>query len=241
MDKRRHYILVLDTETANTIEEIYTKKDGSEGQRLIMDYALVYDIGYAVTDTHGNIYETGSYINKDIFYSMQDIMASAYYAWKIPMYEAGIASGERKLTTTIGMKRIIARVINKWGIKEVCAHNSRFDLNATNVTLRYITKSASRYFFPYGVTIWDSMKMAEDTIAKQKSYIRFCEEHNFLSKRYRRPSLTAEALYAYITHNPDFKESHTALEDVLIETQIVAACYKQHKSMRKKLYGEAKR
>ena len=36
--------------------------------------------------------------------------------------------------------------------------------------------------------------------------------------------------------NTDFIESHTALEDVMIEKEILAYCYRQHKKMRKKLW-----
>lgn len=39
-----------------------------------------------------------------------------------------------------------------------------------------------------------------------------------------RPRLTAEILYRYLTNNVDFVESHTGLEDVMIEKEIFKAC-----------------
>ena len=60
IDKRRHYILVLDTETANTI----MNPDGS----MDMSSVLVYDCGWQIVDTHGNVYSKSSYINRDVFY-----------------------------------------------------------------------------------------------------------------------------------------------------------------------------
>ena len=64
IDRRRHYVLVVDTETANTIQN---------GNSLDMSNVLVYDCGWAVVDTKGNIYETASYVNKDIFFDEQDL------------------------------------------------------------------------------------------------------------------------------------------------------------------------
>lgn len=55
-DKRRHYILVVDTETANTLTE--TDENGKAA--MDMSCVLVYDCGWAVVDTKGNIYETAS-------------------------------------------------------------------------------------------------------------------------------------------------------------------------------------
>jgi hypothetical protein len=48
-----------------------------------------------------------------------------------------------------------------------------------------------------------------------------------------RPRLTAEILYRYITGNLEFVESHTGLEDVDIERQILAYCFAKHKAMAK--------
>jgi hypothetical protein len=45
--------------------------------------------------------------------------------------------------------------------------------------------------------------------------------------------LTAEILYRYITGNLEFEESHTGLEDVDIERQILAYCFAKHKAMAK--------
>lgn len=164
-------------------------------------------------------------------------MESAYYKSKIPQYELDLAKGKRKLSTTYGLKLKIAEMCRKYNIKEVVAHNALFDYNALNATLRYVHKSKYRYFLPYGIVIWDSLKMARDTIGKQKRFIEFCYEHGFITKL-GRPQCTAEVLYRYITKNPDFIESHTGFEDVQIESEIVWHCFRQHKKMEKNLFKE---
>lgn len=236
VDRRRHYILVIDTETANTFTEKKTLKSGVEKNELITECALFYDFGYAVTDTHGNIYETGSYVNADIFFDMPELMQSAYYANKIPRYLTEIKEGKRKVSTTFGIKKIVTNILNKYNISEVCAHNARFDLTTVNGTLRYITKSKYRYFYPYGIEIWDSLKMARSILSQMPTYLKFCELNGYITPKTKKPKMTAEVIFRFISGDTDFEERHTGLEDVLIECAIVAYCYKQHKRMDKALF-----
>lgn len=231
MDKRIHYILMLDTETANTIDD---------NGKLDMSNVLVYDIGWQVIDKQGRVYEKKSYVIEDIFFGMSDLMKSAYYAHKIPQYLEDIKSGKRKVERFYKMRLDLLDTMRRYNIKTVCAHNSRFDINALNITQRYLSKSKYRYFFHYGTEIWDTLKMASDTIGKQKSYIEWCERNDYMTKHAKpRPRLTAEILYRYLAGIYDFTESHTGLEDVEIETKILAHCFRQHKKMRKKLYEKA--
>jgi hypothetical protein len=227
IDKRRHYILVLDTETANTL----INPNGS----MDMSSVLVYDCGWQVIDTHGTVYEQASYINSDIFYKERELMLSAYYAKKIPMYEQQIKEGRRTVANTYQIRKAMCDTIAKWGIKEVAAHNARFDYNALNIIQRYTTKSKYRYWFPYGIEIWDTMKMAKSVILQMPTYRKFCEANGFMTKT-GKLSCTAENLYRFIIKDPTFVEAHTGLEDVEIESQILAYCYRQHKKMSKKLF-----
>lgn len=228
IDRRRHYILVVDTETANT-EKI--------NNELIAENTLVYDVGWAVCDTHGNVYKTRSYINAEIFIDEAELMKSAYFAKKIPQYWEDLKAGKRKLATVYTIRKTMLEDMAEYGITEVCAHNARFDHASLNAIMRWSTKSKLRYWFPKEVEIWDSLKMARDVILKMPTYRYFCEEHNLFTNN-GRLSATAENLYRFITKDPTFEESHTGLEDVLIESQIVAYCYRQHKPMRKKLYND---
>lgn len=231
IDKRKHYVLVVDTETANTIQD---------GDSLDMSNVLVYDCGWAVVDTKGNIYETASYVNRDIFCEERDLMRTAYYSWKIPRYVEELRAGSRKMATTYEIRKAMLDTIEKWGIKEVAAHNARFDYNALNVTQRYTTASRSRYWFPFdSVEIWDTMKMAQDVICKMSTYKTFCQENGYVLKNgvCRK---TAEILWRFISGDNKFEESHTGLEDVLIEAEIMFYCFRQHKPMRKALFENKK-
>ena len=229
MDKRINYLIGLDTETCNGI---------LVGEKLDLSQSLVYDLGWAVCDKKGRIYKTRSFVIADIFLGMKDVMKSAYYAEKIPKYWEDIKTGKRTLTTFWNARKAFLSDVKEYGVKNVFAHNAGFDVRALNNTIRYISKSKFRWFFPFGLEIWDTLKMARQTIGKQKTYQKFCATNNYLTK-HKKPQvrLTAEILYRYITGNNDFVESHTGLEDVLIETKIMAKCISQHKKMEKRLYS----
>lgn len=229
IDKRKKYIIVLDTETCpldRTLEQVTPSN------------MFVYDVGFAVVDKKGTVYETHSYVVADIFFHEKTLMESAYYADKLPQYYADIKSGKRKVATFATIKQILSEVMKKYNTNVICAHNARFDKGATDNTQRWLTKSKSRYFYPYGAELWDSLKMAHDVIASMPTYKKFCEENGYMTAHKKpRPQEKAETLYRFITGNKDFEESHTGLEDVMIEKEILAYCFRQHKKMRKLLYG----
>lgn len=228
IDKRKHYIIVLDTETC-PLDRTF---EGVSPFNM-----FVYDIGWAVVDKKGTVYETKSYINRDIFMEEKELMTSSYYAEKLPKYWDDIKAGTRIVATWYNIRKDLWETMKRYNTKTVCAHNARFDDGSTKNTQRWLTKSKYRNFLPYGTEIWDTMKMALDVVAKTPTYRKFCFENGFVTKhKTPRPQVKAEVLYKYITGNLDFKESHTGLEDVLIEKEILKYCFAKHQKMRKKLY-----
>lgn len=226
IDRRISYKIVLDCETAPLDRTLET----------VDPYNMfAYDIGWAVVDKRGNVYRTRSFVNANIFLDEKTLMKSAYYAEKVPMYWEQIKKGERILASYWTIRKALFEDVEEFGVTEIYAHNMRFDNGALNNTARWMTKSSTRYFFPYGVEICDTLKMARQVIAKMPTYKRFCMEHDYMTKNHQ-VRLTAEILYRFITRNLDFEESHTGLEDVLIEKEILAYLYRQHKAMVKALY-----
>lgn len=215
IDRRRKFYLTIDTETANSLDD-----------------PLVYDIGGAIHDKAGNVYESFSFVIYETFILCADLMESAYYADKIPQYRVQLVEGSRRIVRWLTAKLYIRDLCEKYNVAAIIAHNARFDVRAVNTTERYITSSKYRYFLPYGIPVWDTLSMAEDTICKQKTYIEWCRAHGYMRST-NRPRATAEILYRYINGDEDFIESHTGLEDVMIEYKIFVHCCRQHKKMEK--------
>lgn len=208
--------LFMDGETAET-PKVDGKLDVKNGQN--------YDLGLMVIDDEGKEYERVSLVNEDVFFRMPDSMREAYYAEKIPQYLDDMRMGKRKIVNTWQMYRIFHELCAKYNIEGVIAHNAFFDVNTLNATMRYQTKSRVRWFLPYGMKVIDTLKMAQETFGKDPEYIAWCKENGYMTNHaVPRPRLTAEVLYRYITGNNEFAESHTGLEDVMIEKEIFMAC-----------------
>lgn len=197
--------IMLDTETANSIDD-----------------PLCYDIGFAVIDEDGVVYEEHSYVVAEIFMD-KELMSSAYFANKIPQYMEQLENGTRRMARLNTIRKVLADTMRKYDTNIVVAHNARFDYKSTAKTQRYLTGSKYRYFLPYGTEVWDTLKMAREVLKTDKDYENFCYENNYLTKRGCR-RYTAEILYRFFTNDIDFVESHTGLEDVMIEKVIFAEC-----------------
>jgi hypothetical protein len=217
---RFHKYLLIDTETANGL-----------------DCPICYNFAGSVIDQHGNVYENGNFVNADVFFGMPDLMNTAYYAEKIPQYMEQIRNGEIVVATWYTIKMWVKEMCEKYNIKAIIAHNARFDYKSCTTTQRFETCSAFRYFFPFGVEIWDTLKMAEDTICKQARYIKWCNENGYCRKN-GKPRATAEILFRYINKDNNFVEEHKAMEDVEIERQIFWHCIRQHKPMARKCFKD---
>lgn len=209
--------IVIDTETTNSIDD-----------------PIVYDIGFAVVDAKGKVYEQHSYVVADIFLD-KELMSYAYFADKIPQYWEDIKAGKRKLRRFKTIKMIFKDVCKQYGIKKIFAHNARFDNHSLNLTQRYLTSSKFRYFFPYNTEIWDTLKMSRNTLKNIEDYDQFCWENDYITKRGCK-RYTAEIIYRFITGDNDFEEKHTGLEDVLIEKEILKYCLNHDPNFNGKLW-----
>lgn len=220
IDRRHIYGIMIDTETANGLDD-----------------PLFYDCGWQVIDSHGRKYRERSFVNRDIFNYERDLMRSAYYADKIPRYVEELRAGKRIMASTYEIKKALAEDVAEFGCVFICAHNARFDYRSLQGTQRWITKSKYRYFTPYGLEWWDTMRMARSVICKMPTYRKFCEEHGYFTATGQMKT-TAEILFRFISNDTEFSEEHTGLEDVDIERQILAYCKRQHKAMEKKLFRD---
>lgn len=231
IDKRKKYLIGLDTETCNGLI-------GEDG-KLDLSQSLVYDIGWQVVDKKGKVYRTRSFVVAEIFLD-KELMKGAYYADKIPQYWEDIKNGKRILTSFRKIRWIFTCDRKEFNCQTVFAHNAYFDYNALNNTIRLLTGSKYRYFMPYCVEWWDTLKMSRDVFSKSPMYSVYCQKNGYLTAhKVPQNRLTAEILWRYISGNPNFLESHTGLEDVQIETKILVHCLKTHKKIRKALFKKS--
>lgn len=225
IDKRKSYTMVLDVETAGGL-----------------DKRLCYDIGLAITDKKGNIMETRSFLIKEIFMD-RPLMATAYYAQKIPSYYQDLIEGKHELVSFDYARNEILDLIEKYNVKTFSAYNLQFDLSALKNTYNYIengdVKGDLEFFTP---SLLERLKLkciwsyACEVLYSQKSFQYFAIKHGFYSEKGNYKT-SAEVGYAYMTNNPNFVEEHRGLDDVLIEVAILARCNRQNKKHKSGILG----
>ena len=190
--------LVLDTET------------------ISLDKQFIYDLGYTIADNNGNIVLKKSYVITQIF-NNKELFMTGYYSNKRPLYEERLKSGYSKKVGWGNAVRYLANDIKKYGITEIYAYNSRFDVRAFAFMCTW-----HGCVNPLGdkevLDIMDFIKPITNT----KEYVDFCKSNGFMTKhKTPRPQQKAETLYRYLTDNVDYEEEHTGLEDSLIELEIL--------------------
>ena len=217
IDKRKKYLMVLDVETTNNNMEKGTKNDG-----------LVYDIGFVVCDKQGNIYCKRSYAVQEIF-DWTELMSTAYYYKKLPKYYERLANNKMYKNSIWHIRKVIKEIMQIFNITEVYAYNANFDYTTLNNTVRYLSGSACRWFFPYGTQICDIWNIACQVLGTQKTF-----QWENIRNANNNLITNAERMFGYC-EQIDFEEEHTGLADAVVESQILARCFKSHKSINKKI------
>lgn len=204
--------LILDTETAGNVNDRQSLR--------------VYDIAWQIADKDFQPVVSRRFLVKEIFFDEADAMQSAYYANKLPQYYAEIAAGNVKVVHLAEIYKQLAADCKDYKVKELWAYNAAFDRDALNVTCEAVSNGLRTWFIPFGVKICCIQHLAAQTILNRSSYFKFAYNGGFYNKKTGNVRTNAEAAYAYLIGDADYKEEHTALEDVKIERQILAACKK---------------
>ena len=206
-----NYLLFVDTETI--------------GSLYCQESVLPFEIGITVYDNiNRQIVKQKSYIIKT-FFNNKYIMLSSFSATKYPQYEEKIKNDKNyKLASTKEAMQDISKIIKKYNIDIMVAHNGNFD-----------QKALQRLANEFGITnafekldLLDTMELSK-IITYSNDYTRYCLKNQNVSNdlgesafitNSGRVRTTAQAIYSYIIENPTYKEKHTALEDISDEIDI---------------------
>lgn len=212
-------VLVLDTETANSVEQ-----------------PLPYDVGYAIVNTEtGEIYTEKSFVVAEIFFD-DELMKGAYFADKIPQYWEDIKAKKRIVKSICNIRREIKKDMQTYSVSKVGAYNMGFDNRATKNDVRFISGSMVRWFFPFGTEFFCIWNMACTSILNTADYVRFALDNGFVSE-HNNIQTSAENAYRFLKNNIDFSESHTGLEDVKIEIEIMLAVLRSNMEYSDRIYS----
>ena len=129
IDKRKNYYIVLDTEGLGL----------NDHKKKVYGRQRSYDVGYVIVDKKGTIIKMFNALTKEIF-GDSELMATAYFANKIPLYEYMIDNKEVKEKMFVKIINEIKRDLKKYNIKGILAYNVNYDITALVETAQYTMK-----------------------------------------------------------------------------------------------------
>ena len=220
VDKRKKYIMCLDVETAGNI--------GSP---------QVYDIGFAITDKKGNIYQKYSFVISEIF-DNEKLMSTAYYACKVPMYLKDLEEGKALKVKFLEMREVFLKCMEVYNIEMVSAYNLNFDMRALRNTTEKLFGKGRRFLTSEykDVDLMCIWSFACEVLYSRPSFINFIDKYNLMTEK-GNPLTNAEVGYRYVSGDINFEEAHRGLQDVEIECQILAKCFAQRKKHESGILG----
>ena len=209
--KKERYLMFIDTETIGTLN--------------VKESILPFEIGMKVLDLETlKVVKEKSYLVRK-FFNNKYIMLSTFSATKYPNYFEKLENDKRYKTMSVNdISKDIEKIISRYAIKIMVAHNGNFDKTAM-----------ARLFEDFGVNnpfenidLLDTMELSK-IITFSKDYANYCVENKdrlnsmkdscFITNS-GRVRTTAQAIYCYISNNSQFEEAHTGLEDIDIEIEI---------------------
>lgn len=178
-----------------------------------------YNIGLVIANT-----ETGEILAKrewvvDQVWSNAELFATAYYAEKRPIYTKRMRAKKvvRDKWGYIMMR--ISRLFEEYEVTSAYAYNSSFDEKVLQFNCEWFKTQNPFEEIP----IFDIRGYTHAGTVWSKEYQTFCETNQCFTESGNYSS-TAETLFRFFNHNPEFEEEHTALADSEIELEILLKC-----------------
>lgn len=185
----------------------------------------IYDIAWRVVDKHGKVFVERSFCVREVITNGK-LMHDAFYAKKIfDHYIPRIADGTLTLKGWNDIRAIMLDDIATFDVNIFSAYNLGFDAQAIKHTHSMLGNSK---YLQAPIRLLDMWNLACHSILSHKHYINTAIKNGWVSAK-GNIMTSAEKAYAYIAGNADFIESHTALEDVMIETEILVRSLRQKK------------
>ena len=209
------YRVILDTETANGLS-----------------FPLPYDFSYRIVRGKNLLTVVEKqFIIREIFLN-NELMDTAYYVEKVPLYWRRIWDKSAKLVTMYTARREFLEDCKKYNVKEIYAYNMNFDYRALNNLMKNVTNGKYRYFFPKNYKMCCIWNMATDAFLSTRNYYNYAIENGYISEK-GNILTNAEVAFNFITGDVTFKEKHIGIDDVAIETEILKYCLSRHVKMDK--------
>lgn len=201
-------ILVLDTETTGGLA-----------------HPIAYDVGGVVMEETGYIVERFHWATLEVI-GNPGLMATAFYAEKMPLYWQEVARGNIKPLPFADILRKITGLIDFHDVAAIAAYNAGFDKRSMENTTQHVFDNPN--WLNRDVPIWDIWAGACKSVLGTEKFIRWAVKTGNISEK-GNPRTSAEVCFQYMTGNTGFIEEHTGGRDAEIEAAILAGILRRKK------------
>jgi hypothetical protein len=211
MIKAKHF-LVADTETTGV------------GNR-----AITFDFGYVIA-TRKEIKQTRSFLVREVitnprvmFAALRDEYWRHNFGGKLfTFYIPELSKGNQRIYPWSEIVSTLREDMRRYNVDVFSAYNLGFDMRALAKTQELI--KAGGKILEYRPDLLDLWQFACETVCQRPTYHQLAKQEGNAKGWITDANnirTNAEKVYAYLTGDFDFIESHTALDDALIETEIL--------------------
>lgn len=255
--------LVLDCETATLPFVKQMDLSPKERQKIALAKPLVYDIGWTLCDRKGNILKKASYLVQETFFVPSVFNTAYYAAKRNVYMEKLASGDiiakqwndiAKELEEDCKKVKWVAAFNANFDFKRAIPYTERYisalysaNYNEWERKQQYSAKKLTageefhnahydnlHFCFRGGkyelVDIW---QVAVKLLANKYVYKALCADFPMLTTSGLYFKTSAEAIFRYIDNDLSFDEAHTALEDAVIETAILAKCFATRKKIDK--------
>lgn len=199
--KKELRIAVIDTETATLTGN-------------------VFDFGMVITNKKGEVLDSMEFIAQEVFHDLETMQKAFYFNKVDSFYRPNVRCGrQRVIPWAEGMKEARA-MLRKWDVEVISAYNLAFDR-------RVIINTSREHGFGIDFRkykLLDLWRVSCETLLQQKTFQKMARGMGWVSPAGNLRS-NAEIAFRYGMGEWEFSESHTALDDALIETALLARLF----------------
>ena len=187
----------------------------------------VYDVGYTIANKRGEIVTRYNALVLEIFTDAEKMMG-AFYAKKLfSHYAPMLDRGEISLVPWMDIVAQMRYDISPHNVNVMAAYNLGFDRRVMRQTHSLLGDGSPICNKMEQLDLW---QFACETKLSQKRYASIAREQGWVSAA-GNIKTGAEFAYRFCSGDFGFIEDHTALSDALIETEIMADCFRQKKAV----------
>lgn len=186
----------------------------------------VYDLGIVFHDKKGNVAGTYNSLVEEVWCNPK-LMMGAFYAGKVfSHYSRMLQDGQITIQPWQTIIDDVQAIIAAHDVGVMAAYNLGFDIGAIKRTSALL--GTGPLLPSPNFKLLDIWRFACETILQQGNFRQLAIANGWRSEKGNFRT-SAEVAYKYLTRKLEFSESHTALDDCRIETEILAKCFRQKK------------